>query len=274
LSRFNQSANDDWLSASPDLLTVAKRALRLAEETNGAFDPTVAPLVRLWRLRQITPEWSPPSASALAKTKQFVGWQRIEFRDQPPSLRKLNVGIELDLNALVEGFAIDRIAALLQDRGVRNCLIELGGEFRGCGHKANGQAWCIGLEDPRAKGQLHSTLDLQDAAVSTSGNYRSAIEHEGRRYGHIFDARRGEPVQHDLIAVSVCANDALTADGWSTALLALGPVEGFALAEKKGLSASFVIGNARDGISSTARESHIRLTTKATSQFVPYAANR
>lgn len=274
LSRLNQAVSDDWLDVTPDLLSVTKRALQLAEETDGAFDPTIAPLVRLWRLKQVASEWSPPSAAAIAKTKQLVGWRLIELRDEPPSLRKLQAGVELDLNALVEGFAIDRVITLMQDHGIQNCLIELGGEFHGCGHKANGQPWRIGIQDPCSEGQLHSTLNLENAALSTSGNYRSAIEYQGRRYGHIIDARHGEPVQHDLAAVSVCAHDALTADGWSTALLALGPTEGFALAEKKGLSACLVLRSGHKESTTGAHASRLRLTTTAVGRFVPQITAR
>jgi thiamine biosynthesis lipoprotein len=259
LSRLNGAASGEWIGVSRDLLAVASRARELAEATEGAFDPTVGPLVKLWRLRQVNANWSPPPREAIATVRRHVGWRLIEIRPEPASIRKLAAGVELDLNALVEGWAIDRVSQMLVQKRINNALIELGGEFRGLGHKADGQPWRIGIENPHESGVCYATAALENAAVSTSGNYRDPIEHQGRRYSHVFDARRGEPVQHDLIAVSVIADNALTADGWATALLARGPVEGLALAEKKGLAASFVTRNSAKMVLSTAAKGRITL---------------
>ncbi len=267
LSRVNGTAGGEWIDLSDDLLAVTKRALKLAEETDGAFDPTVGPLVKLWRLRQANSDWSPPTREAIAKTRRRVGWRLIEIREEPPSICKLTAGVELDLNALVEGWAIDRVSELLAQKRIQNALIELGGEFRGMGHKADGQPWRIGIENPQMASALYATAAIENAAVSTSGDYRQGIEFNGRRYGHILDARTGEPVQQDLMAVSVIADDAMTADGWATALLALGPAEGLALAEKKGLAASFVLRKARTG-------EQIRLTTKGRGKFISVETGR
>jgi FAD:protein FMN transferase len=239
LNCFNAAANGGWIRVSSDLLAVAKRAIELANQTDGAFDPTVSPLIRLWRLRQIGSDWSPPSAAAIAKTRQRVGFRYLDVRDDPRALRKLSSELQLDLNALAEGWAIDHVVDLLRHSGVNNALVELGGEFRALGQKADGQPWRIGIENPLDVSSLYATAVVDDAACATSGNYRQVIEHHGRRYGHIFDARTGAPVQHTLLSVSVIADDAATADGWATALMVLGPTEGFALAEKNGFAASF-----------------------------------
>jgi len=241
LSQLNVEPAEQWISVSADLLNVAQRSLELAEATDGAFDPTVGPLMRLWRLRQVSANWSPPTTEEIADVRRRVGWRLVELRRQPPGLRKLARGVELDFNALVEGWAIDRVANLLEERGVKNALISLGGEFRGLGGRADGQAWQIGIENPHRPNAYYARAALIDAAVSTSGTYRQAVEFAGRRYGHVLDARTGEPIQHEVCAVSVVAEDAVTADGWATALLVLGPSEGLKLAEKKGLAASFVL---------------------------------
>jgi thiamine biosynthesis lipoprotein len=255
LSRLNAAPSGKWIDVSPDLLAVAKRALDLAHETGGAFDPTIAPLVRLWRMQQPTSDWLPPKAAAIAEAMQRVGFQHVETREDSPAIRKLVVDIEMDLNALVEGWAIDRVMDLLQQSGIANALFELGGEFRAIGQKRDSQPWKVGIENPLEPSFLYATTTLANAALATSGNYRQTIEYHGRHYGHILDARSGEPVQHDLLAISVIASDAVTADGFATALMALGPSEGFALAEKKGLAASF-------GIRGSARL-HVKLTKAA-----------
>ncbi len=239
LSRFNAAETGAWIGVSDDLLAVTQHGLELARQTGGAFDPTVAPLIRLWRIPAAGSEWSPPTKKAIAEIRKHVDFRQVQTRDRLPAIRKLAAGIELDLNALVEGYAIDRVIDLLLQSGVKNALVELGGEFGAIGHKTNGQAWQIGIENPLEPNALYATVSLRGGALATSGNYRQAIEHRGRRYGHILDARLGEPVTHDLVAVSVIAKDAITADGWATALMTLGPSEGFAIAEEKRLAASF-----------------------------------
>jgi thiamine biosynthesis lipoprotein len=268
LSRLNAAESGEWIGVSSDLLAVTKRALQLAEDTGGAFDPTVAPLVQLWKLRQVTSSWSPPTQKAIAKVRQRVGWRLIELREQPPALRKQATGVEMDLNALVEGWAIDSVQEILVRNQIQNALIELGGEFRSLGRRVDGQPWRIGLENPHEPGVCYATVALENAALSTSGDYRQAIEFQGRRYSHILDARTGAPIQHDLIAVSVIASDATTTDGWATALFALGPEEGFVLAEKKGLAASFVLRNGRSQPPNAKSGLRFRLTAGAMGRFV------
>jgi thiamine biosynthesis lipoprotein len=246
LSRFNEVTSSEWMAVSPDLFAVTKRAIDLAGQSNAAFDPTVAPLVRLWRLQQVTNDWSPPSAQEIAETKKQVGFRLLHLRDDPPAIKRLVAGVSLDLNALVEGWAIDRVIKLLQQNGVNDALVELGGEFRAFGHKHDDQPWKIGIENPLEPGSLYATASLSNAALATSGNYRQSIEYRGRHYGHILNARTASPVEHDLIAVSVLAGDAATADGWATALMILGPAEGFSLAQRKRLAASFVVRNGRE----------------------------
>jgi thiamine biosynthesis lipoprotein len=260
LSHLNAAPANEWIAVSTDLLAVTKRSLNLARQANGAFDPSIGPLMRLWRLRQVSIDWSPPSAAALAETRRRIGFQHVETRDDPPAIRKGISGIELDLNALVEGWAIDRVTDLLRNQGLHNALVELGGEFRAFGHKTNGQPWKIGLENPLDPNSLYATATLTNSALATSGNYRQTIEHHGRHFGHILDARTGAPVDHNLLSVSVLAPDALTADGWATALMTLGPTEGIALAQKQGLAASFAL---RVG-----SELHIELTPAATGQIM------
>jgi FAD:protein FMN transferase len=240
LSRLNAVGANEWHSVSWDLARVTARALELADATGGAFDPTIGPLTRLWKLREFSADWRPPSSTEIAAACESVGARFVEVRLDPPGVLKRRDGIELDLNALVEGWAIDRLIDLLRSRGVTQALVELGGEFRGIGRRPDGTPWRIGLEDPRDLTRLYARVVLIEAAVSTSGDYRQAVEFEGRTYSHLIDPRTGSPIRHGGAAVSVLAADAFTADGWATALLVLGPEEGCRVAESKGLAVSFV----------------------------------
>lgn len=239
LRRLNAAVPKTWHPVSTDLAHVTATAIELSRITGGAFDPTIGPLIRVWRLHEVTDTWKPPIADAIAAARERVGARWVEVRMDPPAVRKQLDGMELDLNALVEGWAIDRLTAMIRARGVENALVQLGGEFRAIGTRPDRGSWNVGLEDPFDPSRLSARVALKDSALSTSGDYRQAVVHEGVRYSHIIDPRTGSPIRHGCRAVTVLADDAFTADGWATALLVLGPQEGFQLASTRGLAASF-----------------------------------
>jgi len=264
LSRLNGAPPNQWIPVSHDLSEVSAHALRLAEQTGGALDPTVGPLVRLWRIQDLAADWQPPLPAEIAEAKRSVGWRLVELRREESAIRKRAAGVEINLNSLVEGWALDRLADLLESRGMHSFLIELGGEFKVAGQRGDGRVWQIGLEDPHEPGSIYATVKVANAAVATSGDYRQARVHAGKRYSHVMDPRTGAPIEHGLSAVSVLANDAIVADGWATALLVLGPVEGRKMAEQQALAASF-IRDLRQG-------STIELSPAATANFVVAAS--
>ncbi len=240
---LNASPADKWISTSQDLFQVAQYAVSLSKQTGGALDPTLHPLIELWQGDRLSSNWLPPSPKDIAAARSRIGTSLLEFKDDPPSIRKLSSEVQLDLNALVEGWAIDRILNLLKKQKCVSALFELGGEHAAFGVKPNGKAWRIGIENPQDPASLYATVTLNEAAMCTSGSYRQARKHAGRSYSHILDPRTGNPVAHNLIAVSVLHPNAMVADGWATALMVLGPVEGPELAEECGLAASFVVGS-------------------------------
>ena len=239
LSRFNASPSSEWIHVSGDFYAVAKFANDLCEKTGGAFDPTLRPLVELWQGDRLSGEWKPPSRESVEAALKYVGMSHLEIQVDPPAIRKDSPLVQLDLNALVEGWAIERVLDLLELKGCKNALFELGGEYGAIGFKSNGVAWRIGLEDPQALAKVYATTTLHDEALCTSGVYRQARNYAGKQYGHIIDARAGYPVDHDCLSVSVLHADAMIADGWATALMVLGPEQGLEAADKFGLAASF-----------------------------------
>jgi thiamine biosynthesis lipoprotein len=244
LSRFNRSAGT-WQSIPRELSEVLAHALALAADTNGAFDPTVGPLVRLWSIGPDGARRSePPGRHAIAAASARVGWQHITFDQSGPRLRQPG-DMQLDINALGPGFAVDRMVAVLNAAGVEHALVELGGELRGIGHKQDGSRWLVAVERPdhvdASGADFDLVVELHDAALGSSGDYRSGFIHQGRRYGHTIDPRSGEPVQHALAAVTVLADSALRADGLAAALMVLGPDEGWAYAQRHALAAAFTL---------------------------------
>ena len=234
LSAFNRAAVGTTVAVSPGLAAVAAAAQRVAAETGGAFDATVSPLVALWGFGAHAAK-RPPTDAELREALGRIGYQRLEYNLEPPALRKI-APLTLDFSGIAKGYAVDRLAAVLEANSCRAYLIELGGEIRAFGTAPGGRPWRIGIDSPEG-GQLPQTL-VAHGAVATSGDYR-----QGRADGatHIVDPRSGRPVAHRLAAVTVVADQALYADAYATALIVLGEDAGMDFAERHGLAALFVV---------------------------------
>ena len=245
LSRFNRAEVGRPFAVSAPLATVVAAAVRLAEETGGALDPTVAPLVALWGFgAQASASAVPPTAAEVRAARAAVDYRRLGMREQPPALTK-RAPLTLDLSALAKGYAVDRVAAMLAAAGCDSYLVEVGGELRVAGGGPGGRAWRIGVESPEG-GEPVATLAVFDGAVATAGNYRQTRSLGGRPASHVIDPRSGYPVARGLASVTVVAPTALAADGYATALLVLGPDAGRRFAERTGLAALFVMDGAAD----------------------------
>jgi thiamine biosynthesis lipoprotein len=214
----------------------------MAADSRGAFDPTVAPLVRLWHFGPRAQAGGVPTAEEIVRVRQSIGFRLIDVRLDPPALRKTDPRVELDLNAIAPGFAVDRIAEHLEQRGVPGYMVEIGGEIRTRGAKPDGQPWRVGIEQPVEGMRLvHRALSLTDAALATSGDYRNFFVRDGVRYSHTIDPHSGRPVTHHLASVTVVADDCTTADGLATTLTVLGPAAGREFAAERGIAAYFLV---------------------------------
>jgi FAD:protein FMN transferase len=241
VTRFNASRTTDWQSVPCELAEMVSFARELSEKTEGAFDVTLSPVIDLWGFGAKGRVKSPPSDEAISKAMQHVNWRKLEAKLDPPALRKLDPEIEINVSAMADGYACDDLVSLLRKSGVKNFLLEIGGAVVASGVNDEGQSWRAGIQRPHATtGETVKVITLQNEAVSTSGVYRQYFESDGRRYAHVLDARTGRPIQHDLVSVSVISGSAFSADGWDTALLILGPVEGRKLAEALKLDAMFL----------------------------------
>ncbi len=242
LSRLNNNPSTDWIPISAALNTVLQAAVVVAQDSGGAFDVTVGPLVNLWGFGPERGEGVAPDASAIASARARVGLEQIELRAQPSALRKRRPDIYIDLSAIAKGYAVDRLAAFLQNAGQRNFLVDIGGELRALGTNPKGQDWRIGIENPLFDGrEIGRTMVLRNAGLASSGNYRNYFEHDGVRYGHTIDPRTGAPVQHHLAAVTVINSTAMFADAWATALMSLGFEDGLKVANERALAALFIV---------------------------------
>lgn len=242
LVRFNAHAGTDWQPVSSVLFEAVEQAQAVSRATNGTFDVTVGPLVRAWGFgARANPDPSAPSPDHLTQLLGDVGYTKLELRASPPAMRKATPGLEIDLDGIAPGWAVDRIAARFESLGIRDYLVELGGEVRARGMSPEGRRWRVAVEVPRAGDrQAYAVIELDGVGVSTSGDYRDYREVDGRRISHTIDPRAGAPVAHGLASVTVVRESVAEADAWATALMVLGPQEGMALARREQLAVLFI----------------------------------
>jgi thiamine biosynthesis lipoprotein len=265
ISQINASADlENWHPVDRHFQIVFQRSREIYADTNHAFNPAVGPLVNAWGFGPDDPETLPDEA-AVRTLMKVVNFDSFEFRESPPGVRKTLAGSKLDFSAIAKGYGVDAIGSLLEDHGVMNYLVEIGGEVRARGQHSNGRPWRIGIEKPTenvaADRSVQMVINLQNAGLATSGTYRNYEIKDGKRIAHIIDPATGYPAQNSLVSVSVVAGDTMTADAYATALMVMGLDAGLRFVEaRKELGAYFI----------AADESH-RILEKRSSAF-PSAA--
>ncbi len=266
ISRFNGlTTTDSWFTASQGFYWVTKTALALAEKTDGIYDPTIGPLVDLWGFGPNKAQ-KVPSADEVAKAKARVGFRKVIVHDTEAQLRKTQGDVTLDLSSIAKGWGVDVVGRLLEEFGIKNYMVEIGGEVRTFGGKPDGSPWQIGVTIPESENVTgaQKILQLNTAALATSGNYRNFFEKDGKRYAHILDARTGAPAMSDIASVTVISEDAdcTQADALATALLAMGTAAAQEFAQNNQLIV-YIISHGNDG----------EFTEWMTPQFAKYVKN-
>lgn len=247
LSRFNRAPAGSWQQLPPEFFTVLRHALQLAKDSDGAYDPTVGPLVNLWGFGPDHRPRQPPTAKAIAAAQARVGWWKVQI--DPATRRVRQPGsVYLDLSAVAKGYGVDQVARYLQRMGVGAYLVEVGGELRAHGRKPDGSVWRVGIERPDAAAgavvdadELIDTVALDEHAIATSGDYRHVFEDGGRYYSHHIDPRSGYPVPHEVASVSVLADECMQADPLGTTLSVMGADKGMAYARAHGLAVLMIV---------------------------------
>ena len=236
ISKINASADlREWHPVDRHFQTVFERSREVYRDTNHAFNPAVGPLVNAWGFGPEDPE-TLPDETAVRTLLKVVNFDSFEFRESPPSLKKHIAGARLDFSAIAKGYGVDAIGNLLEQQGVRNYLVEIGGEVRARGQHANGHPWRVGIEkpadNPAEDRTIQMVIELQDAGLATSGTYRNYEVKDGKKIAHIIDPATGYPAQNSLLSVSVVAGDTMTADAYATALMVMGLDAGLRFVEE------------------------------------------
>lgn len=231
LARLNRAAVGEWVALPAEMLEVLDCALDVNRLSAGAFDPCVGALVDAWGFGAVR---DAPDAQAirLAREAMPVAAHECIELDGPAGRARKHSPLQLDLCGIAKGYAVDRMAPVLQQHGVRHALAALDGELRAVGAQASGKPWAVALERPEAgRRAVHGVIALEDLAVATSGDYRRYLDVEGARLAHTMDPRRRAPVRNMVASVTVLARTCMRADAWATALLVAGADEGLAMAQ-------------------------------------------
>lgn len=239
ISQFNALGHTEWFAVSADMIWVATEARRISALTGGAFDVTVAPLLRVWGFGPQRRTGNLPGAGEVQAARALVDWRALDVQVNPPALRKRQATLEIDLSSLAKGFAADAISDLLAAAGATDHLVQIGGDTR-AGAARSERAWQVGIESADLlNSSPAAVVRLNGQALSTSGDYRNYFIVDGQRYGHILDPRSGRPVQGSLAAVSVVHPACATSSALATALFVLGADEAFHWATEQKLACLF-----------------------------------
>ncbi|MFT2008306.1 FAD:protein FMN transferase [Pontibacter sp. 13R65] len=254
ISRFNESSTG--IKADKHLLTVVRKSMAIFSETEGKFDITVYPLVNAWGFGNKSVSYLPDSASIKALL-HCVGSNKISL--QKGTIIKHSPCVKIDVNGIAQGYSVDLIANFLQKKGIRNYLVEIGGEIRVSGRKPNGESMKIGIEGPPENKQdkliINRVISINKGAITTSGSYRKFVMDGSIKRSHLIDPKTGYPFENDMISVTVVAKDALTADGYDNPLMAMKVEEALNFVNnKKNLEAYFIYRKKDGAVADTASE--------------------
>ncbi len=221
-------------TVSDETADILNAALELAKQSDGYFDPTVAPLSDLWQIG--TEDAHVPKKSEIQKARKLVDYTKVEVDGDTVTMPK---GMKIDLGGIGKGYAADHVTQLLRDKGVTGAIVALGGNIYAVGTKNNGDNWNVAIADPDNNDYL-GKLSVSDTSVVTSGDYERYFEQDGVRYCHIFDTATGSPAQSDLRSVTIVSDSSTQADAFTTALFVMGYDKAQKFCEENDIQAVFV----------------------------------
>ena len=230
LSPFNDTAtitrvnhNEDFV---PDtfFINVFRRSMEISKETDGAFDITIAPLANAWGFG--FKKGTFPDSAMIDSLQEITGYTKVNLSAEG-KVMKQDPRIMLSCSAIAKGYAVDVIAQLLEQKGIRNFMVDIGGEIVVRGENPKKELWRIGINKPvddslSMNQEIQTVLNITNIGMATSGNYRNYYYKDGKKYAHTIDPRTGYPVQHNILSATVIARDCMSADAYATAFMVMG----------------------------------------------------
>ncbi len=237
LSRVNRDAGISPVTVSPDLIDLVTKALVVSRKTDGAFDPTIGPVISLYdfRARKI------PDPEAIRKSLPLVGYRKIRVDDTASTIFLTEKGMSIDLGGIMKGYAAEKATEVLRSQGIRAGIVSVAGDVRAFGAKPDGSPWKVGIRHPRGRSEedVIAVLPLTDLSISTSGDYERFSLREGKRIHHLISPQTGYPVS-TCQSASVIAPSGALADAYSTGVFLLGVERGLRLLETLGFEGVIV----------------------------------
>lgn len=240
LSKINNSAGKKFEVVSPDTYFVIKKAAYYSKLSEGTFDPTIRPLVKLWNIGK--DNFKIPTNYEIKEAIKLVNYEDILFNDENRSIMLRKTNQCLDVGGIAKGYAADEIKAIFKKYGVKSALIDLGGNIYAVGKKVNNQNWNIAVQNPlNERGQFVGILNLYDKSVVTSGGYERYSLKNNKVFHHIINPKTGYPAENEIISTTIISNNSIDGDGLSTGVYILGLKKGFKLIEETaGIDAVFI----------------------------------
>ena len=239
LSPFNKQStitkvnNNEAVKLDKMFTDVFTMAMKISDNTDGAFDITVAPLVNVWGFG--FKQGTKPTVAVIDSLKQIIGYKKVKLEDG--KIVKVDKRIMLDCSSIAKGYGCDVVAKFLEHKGVENYMVEIGGEIVTKGINSKRLPWRIGVTKPtddslNVSNEYQTVLNVTNKAMATSGNYRNFYYKDGKKFAHTIDPKTGYPVQHNILSATVLANDCATADAYATAFMVMGFDKATKLLEK------------------------------------------
>ena len=240
IEQFNVSPLTSAQQVGAELVALVEDARIVTTASQGCYDLTVKPLFELWGFK--ADKFNQPTAQQIADTLKLVGMDKV-ITSTSGEMTKSVPNLRVDVSSIAQGYTVRKLATILEQAGVTNYLVEVGGELQVRGKKPAGQPWKVAIEKPLPGDQrLHKIIEVvqdQPLAIMTSGTYRHYFDADGQRFSHVLDARVGAPVRHHTVSTTVLIDNATFGDAWSTAFLCLGSEAGLKVADDLGLKVLF-----------------------------------
>jgi thiamine biosynthesis lipoprotein len=246
ITAVNKAAGSTPVRVSGETLDMMQKTMYISKATGGTFDPSIAPVIKIWDFSKKRADNSVPPLSVVKDALALVDYRKIRINDKQEIFLEER-GMEIDLGGIAKGYAADKAMEAIKAEGITAALVAVAGDIRGAGMSTSGSAWKVGIQDPRPAAEaerpwedIFASLYLEDMAISTSGDYQRFFLKDGKRYHHILDPATGFPAETDLISASVIAPEGYISDGLSTAVFVLGAEKGIKLLEAMGVEGVFV----------------------------------
>lgn len=225
VDKINESAGIEPVKVDPDTYTLIKKGVEYSKLSNGLFDITVGPIVKLWNIG--LPEAKVPTQEEINSKLPLVGYNDLELNDTEKTIFLKRKGMMIDLGGIAKGYTADVISNILSNNNVKSAIIDLGGNIYAHGEKVNGESWKIGIQNPFSdRGGTVGTITVKNKSVVTSGIYERYIEQDGVKYHHILSPSTGYPYDNEIAGITIVSNESADGDALSTSVFAMGVDEG------------------------------------------------